>query len=296
SESFGAAWQYFTGSKDHNIATRSLARDRGLKINEYAVMRGEERLPSATEAEIYRSLDLPWIPPEIREAQGEIEAAQAGTLPRLLESSDLLGELHLHVAPGDGPERWEAQLASPVTAKLQYVGFVASELAQLSALRSWVRERTVGRVAILVGWESTPSSVDSPPAGEVDFRVLRPEGPPPKPEARRVGTGPVWVGHLGIDPEDSNGAQRLSDWVAWGLRHSVALEVTPAPFSEGLDAVAARKFAEAGGHLIVSEATLGPDRSLGLAVGTARRGWIGPGPVLNARPWRTGSGDWPPPK
>ena len=160
-------------------------------------MRGEERLPSATEAEIYRSLDLPWIPPEIREAQGEIEAAQAGTLPRLLESSDLLGELHLHVAPGDGPERWEAQLASPVPAQLQNRR-VRGHRARPALGSPKLGPRTDGRPsgnpgrlgvhALQRGFAPGGGRFPRPPA----------EGPPPSPEACGVGTGPVWVGHLGI--------------------------------------------------------------------------------------------------
>jgi DNA polymerase/3'-5' exonuclease PolX len=295
SESFGAAWQYFTGSKDHNITTRSLARDRGLKINEYAVMRGEERLPSATEADIYRALDLPWIPPEIREAQGEIEAAQAGSLPRLLEPGDLLGELHLHVAPGDGPTRWDEQRAAATEAGLQYVGFVATEPSQLAELRSWAEKISSESARVVLGWESAMSGPTTLEARGADFRILRADGAPPEPRPTRAGAGPFWVGHLGVDPEDPNGAQRLSEWVAWALRHAAALEVTAAPFAEGLDAVAARRFAEAGGRLVVSEGSVGPDRTLTLAVGTARRGWIGPGPVLTAKPWRPSAGDWPPP-
>ncbi|HLH29221.1 MAG TPA: helix-hairpin-helix domain-containing protein, partial [Acidimicrobiales bacterium] len=96
--SFGAAWQYFTGSKDHNVELRSLAKDRGLKVNEYGVFRGDERIAGATEEEVYRAFDLPWIPPEIREGRGEIAAAAAGTLPPLVEERELLGDLHVHLA------------------------------------------------------------------------------------------------------------------------------------------------------------------------------------------------------
>jgi DNA polymerase/3'-5' exonuclease PolX len=294
SESFGAAWQYFTGSKDHNIATRSLARDRGLKINEYAVMRGEERLPSSTEADIYRAIDLPWIPPEIREGHGEVEAAQAGTLPKLLEPGELLGELHRHATPEEAPAQWEEQVESATGAGLRYVGFVATATPQLRELRSWVRRRSVGRVTVLVGWESPLAATTLPDAGEADFRILRADGAPPEDVPKLAGARPFWVGHFGVDPDHPDGAQRLSTWVDWGLRRSIALEITPAPFSEGLDAVAARKFTESGGCVVVSEGTAGPDRALALAVGTARRGWVGPGRVLNAKPWRPTFSDWPP--
>ncbi|MCI4362453.1 MAG: hypothetical protein L3J77_04600, partial [Thermoplasmata archaeon] len=151
SESFGAALQYFTGSKDHNVATRSLARERGLKINEYAVMRGEERLPSATEADIYRSLDLPWIPPEIREAQGEIEAARAGRLPALLEPTDLRGELHLHVSPSVDGEALARMAEAAHLAGLGFIGLLPESDAEAARLSAWASNRTSPRV--LVGRE-----------------------------------------------------------------------------------------------------------------------------------------------
>jgi len=101
-ESYGAALHYFTGSKAHNIAVRTLARQRGLKINEYGVFRGRERVAGATEASVFRSVDLPWIPPELRENQGEIEAARRGLLPKLVELADLEGDLHAHTKATDG--------------------------------------------------------------------------------------------------------------------------------------------------------------------------------------------------
>jgi DNA polymerase (family 10) len=101
-ESFGAALQYFTGSKAHNIVLRGLAKDRGLKINEYGVFRGATRIAGRTEEEVYGTLDLPCFPPELREARREFEWAQAGPLPRLVELADLCGDLHVHSTWTDG--------------------------------------------------------------------------------------------------------------------------------------------------------------------------------------------------
>jgi DNA polymerase (family 10) len=101
-ESFGAAAHYFTGSKAHNIRVRSLAAERGLKVNEYGVFKGERSIAGGTEAEVFESLGLPFIPPEIREDQGEIEAAMAGTLPRLIAAADIRGDLHTHSDWSDG--------------------------------------------------------------------------------------------------------------------------------------------------------------------------------------------------
>jgi DNA polymerase (family 10) len=100
--SFGAALQYFTGSKAHNIVIRRLGRQRGLKINEYGVFRFEKRVAGNTEAAVYRALDLPYIAPELRENRGEIEAARDGRLPKLIEFSDLKGDLHVHTDYTDG--------------------------------------------------------------------------------------------------------------------------------------------------------------------------------------------------
>ncbi|MBI1799104.1 MAG: DNA polymerase/3'-5' exonuclease PolX [Candidatus Eisenbacteria bacterium] len=100
--SFGAALLYFTGSKAHNIELRKIAIENGMSLNEYGLTRGERTVASRTEEDIYRALSLDWIPPELREAQGEIELAREGRLPRLIEESDLCGDLHMHTDRSDG--------------------------------------------------------------------------------------------------------------------------------------------------------------------------------------------------
>ena len=101
-ESFGAALYYFTGSKAHNIQLRKLAQQRGLKINEYGVFKGEQRIAGETERSVANAVDLPLIPPELREARGEIEAARSKRLPKLIIYSDLKGDLHAHSKASDG--------------------------------------------------------------------------------------------------------------------------------------------------------------------------------------------------
>jgi len=101
--SYGAALLYFTGSKAHNIALRKLAQDRGFKINEYGVFDNKgRRLAGRSEEEIYRFLKMDWIPPELREDRGEIAAAQAKRLPRLVDWRDIRGDLHVHTEASDG--------------------------------------------------------------------------------------------------------------------------------------------------------------------------------------------------
>jgi len=103
SDCFGAAIQYFTGSKSHNIKLRERAIRRRLKINEYGVFTQDKRkIAGKEEVEVYRVLDLPFIPPELREDRGEIEAAEKGVLPHLLSQEDIKGDLHIHTRASDG--------------------------------------------------------------------------------------------------------------------------------------------------------------------------------------------------
>lgn len=101
-ECYGAALHYFTGSKAHNIAIRRMAQQSGLKINEYGVFRNDIRIAGETEASVYAALGLSDIPPELRENRGEIAVAKTGRLPRLVEQSDLRGDLHVHTKATDG--------------------------------------------------------------------------------------------------------------------------------------------------------------------------------------------------
>ena len=99
---YGAALHYFTGAKAHNIAVRRLGVQRDLKINEYGVFRGDERVGGRTEQEVYDAVDLPFIEPELREDRGEIEAAQEDRLPALIGLDDIRGDLHAHTKASDG--------------------------------------------------------------------------------------------------------------------------------------------------------------------------------------------------
>jgi DNA polymerase (family 10) len=100
--SYSSALQHFTGSKEHNTVLRGRAKSLGLKMNEYGVFRGESPLETADESSVYGSLGLPWIPPELREGEEEIAAAEAGSLPALVEAGDLQGMIHAHTTYSDG--------------------------------------------------------------------------------------------------------------------------------------------------------------------------------------------------
>jgi len=120
-ESFGAAQHYLTGSKAHNIRIRSLGVDKGLKINEYGVFKGKKSIAGRTEEEIFKSVGLPYIPPELREDQGEIEAAQNNQFPHLIELKDLKGDLHVHSDWTDGNNSIEEMAKAAQKRGYQYI-------------------------------------------------------------------------------------------------------------------------------------------------------------------------------
>ncbi len=120
--SYGAALQYFTGSKEHNIVTRKIAMEKGLKLSEYGLFRGSRMIASETEEDIYRALGMQWMPPEMRENQGEVEAALRGKIPQIIGYNDILGDLHCH-SDWDGGENSISELAKAAQAVgYQYLG------------------------------------------------------------------------------------------------------------------------------------------------------------------------------
>jgi DNA polymerase (family X) len=122
-ESRGAAQQYFTGSKSHNIAIRDRAMGLGMKLNEYGLFRAEDnsRVAGTSEEELYAALGLAWIPPEMREARGEIERAASRTLPRLVDRADLLGDLHMHTTETDGKDDIASMVRAAAEAGHKYI-------------------------------------------------------------------------------------------------------------------------------------------------------------------------------
>jgi DNA polymerase (family 10) len=119
--SFGAALLYFTGSKTHNVALRRIAQLAGLKLNEYGLFRNVRRLAGRTEEDVYRALGLPFVPPELREDTGEIEAARAGSLPRLIEHGELRGDLQIQTEWSDGAASIEEMALAAKALGLEYI-------------------------------------------------------------------------------------------------------------------------------------------------------------------------------
>ncbi len=140
-ESRGAALQYFTGSKAHNIELRDRAVRQGLKLNEYGLFRLEDdtRVAGETEASIYEALGLAWIAPELREQRGEFEAASAGRLPVLIERADLRGDLHCHTTATDGKDTIRAMARAAQEIGLSYLAI--TDHSQALAMANGLDER-----------------------------------------------------------------------------------------------------------------------------------------------------------
>jgi len=140
-DSRGAAMQYFTGSKAHNIALRDRAIGRGLKLNEYGLFQTADdvRIAGDREEAIYEALGLDWVPPELREMRGEIEAAAAHALPRLIEVADLRGDLHMHTTETDGKDDIRTMAEAARAAGLDYIAI--TDHSQSLAMANGLDER-----------------------------------------------------------------------------------------------------------------------------------------------------------
>jgi DNA polymerase (family 10) len=138
--SYGAALQYFTGSKAHNIALRARAARSGLKLSEYGLFKERRRVAGRTEEEVYRALRLPYIEPELREDRGEIAVAERGTLPKLVELGDLRGDLHCHTSATDGRDTLEAMALRAQELGYEYLA-ITDHTRRLRVARGLDRKR-----------------------------------------------------------------------------------------------------------------------------------------------------------
>ena len=138
-KSFGAALQYFTGSKDHNIAMRKIAQNKDWKLSEYGVFQGEKQIAGQTEEEVYEKLGLAWIPPELRENTGEIEAAQKKKLPDLIGYGDLKGDLQVHTNWTDGANSIREMAEQAKKNGLEYI--VVSDHSKTLAMTGGLDEK-----------------------------------------------------------------------------------------------------------------------------------------------------------
>jgi DNA polymerase (family 10) len=314
-ENRGAALQYFTGSKSHNIVLRDRALQRGLKLNEYGLYRtsDDSLVAGAREEEIYEALGLAWVPPELRENRGEIEAAQARSLPALLELNDIRGDVHSHTTETDGRDTIEAMILAAKAAGLEYMAVtdhsqslaMANGLDERRALAHAARIHEIaGRIegiTVFAGIEC-----DIRPDGTLDLAedclaaldlviasvhsALNQDDVQMTERMLRAIESPFVdiVGHptgrLLLRREPSRvSVSRLIDTAA---RCGVALEINSLPDRLDLSDVNARLARDRGVKLLISSDSHsgGAFKNLRWGVATARRAWLTKADVLNTLP------------
>ena len=318
-KAFGSALQYFTGSKAHNIAIRDRAKRMGLKISEYGVFRekDEKWITGETEEDVYKAVGLPWIPPELRENRGEIEAAEKGRLPELIEVEDIKGDFHVHTKASDGGNTIEELAEYAVKKGYEYIAITDHSkavgiahglneerlLKQIEEIDKFNKRLTAygSRFMVLKGTE-----VDIRGDGTLDHsekalkqldvvvatvhsRFNMTEEDMTKRIVGAIETGLVHViahptGRLlsGREPYPVNMEKLLEA----AKKHNVAMEVNAYPDRLDLNDIYCKLAKDMGVMLVISTDThmkLHMD-NIRFGVNTARRGWVEKKDVLNTRP------------
>ena len=310
-KSLGAALCYFTGSKEHNVKLREIAKKKGLKVNEYGVFRGETSVAGKIEKDVYAALDLPWIPPEMRENRGEIEAARDGSLPDVLKPKDIRGDLHLHTTWSDGTADVTAMAQAARARGYKYIAVtdhsVSATYANGLSYERWREQaeeiekarKKVEGITVLHGMEvdiTAHGGVDLPPEAQdkldwiiagihsgfrdnVTDRVLKVMDNPhvdaiAHPTGRLIGRRPEYEGY---------DLEAVMDKAA---TTGTALELNASPERLDLSAEHARRAAEKGVRLVVNSDAHRSEAlaEMELGVKVARRGWLTKKNVVNAGP------------
>lgn len=312
--SFGAALQYFTGSKAHNVALRRIARDKGFKLSEYGLFRSDRMIAARTEEEIYEALGLRYVPPEIREDIGEIELARQGHLPRLIRTGALKGDLQVHTNWTDGSSSIQEMAEAAEKRGLEYIAITdhTHDLAMTGGLdddklleqKEEIRrvDRRLDGIRVLAGAEvniradgsldvSDEILADLDVVGaaihshfeqsreEMTARLIRAMENPHvdilfHPMARALGRRPAVQ----------------ADWVAVleaARRTGTALEVDAQPERLDLPDEWVRRAVESGVKLAIDSDAHRPEElryADDFGIGVARRGWAKRGDVLNTLP------------
>ncbi|HTS78828.1 MAG TPA: DNA polymerase/3'-5' exonuclease PolX [Bryobacteraceae bacterium] len=311
-ESYGAALQYFTGSKDHNVSLRQRAQRMGLTLSEYSLARidNNERVAGATEEEIYGALGLAWIPPELRENCGEIEAAAEGRLPKLIEPGDIRGDLHMHTTETDGRATLEEMAEAARARGYEYIAITdhSKALAMANGLDEkravafahQVREMKHLGVRVFSGLECDirrDGSMDlaNDALAELDFviasvhsymnleyaemtdRLMRALECP---SVRALGHP---TGRMLLQREPFPFDFDLV--AAEAARRNVYLEINASPERLDLGPAMIRAAKSKGSKFVINTDAHHPKHLLNMSYGVrmARRGWLEPGDVLNTR-------------
>jgi DNA polymerase (family 10) len=313
-ENFGAAMQYFTGSKDHNVAIRTRAVKMGLKLSEYGLFRvvDDARVAGGTEEGIYQALGLAWIPPELRENTGEIEAAEQGRLPELVELGQIRGDLHMHTTETDGRATLEEMAEAARQRGYEYIAitdhskalFMTNGLDEKRVVEFARRVREINRTGLgirvfsgiecdilkdgamdladdaLASLDLVIGSVHShmnQESGEMTDRLLRALECP---HLRIVGhpTGRIL---LERDPFPFD----FDRVAAEAARRGVWLEINASPERLDLNGTLIRTARAKGAKFTISTDAHHPKQLANMRYGvvTARRGWLGPDDILNTR-------------
>jgi DNA polymerase (family X) len=311
--SLGAALMYFTGSKAHNIRLRTLAIERGLKLNEYGLLKGRTVVAAATEQEVYRALGLPWIAPELREDRGEIEAALKDRLPALIEVADLAGDLHAHTNWSDGTASIEAMAKAAKAHGLSYLAIsdhsrrltvahgldpqrLARQCAEVEAV-----DRKLERIELLTGIEvdvlddgsldlpdsslqsldvviaAVHSKFDLSRAAQTKRMLAALDNPKVKILAHPLGR---LIGRR--EPYDVDMLAVIRKCKARG----VALELNAHPERLDLTDLYCRMARDEGARIVVNSDAHAEHEfdNLAFGIGQARRGWLEKSDVINTRP------------
>jgi len=311
-ESYGAALQYFTGSKDHNVSLRQRAQRMGLTLSEYSLARidNNERVAGATEEEIYAALGLAWIPPELRENCGEIEAAAEGRLPKLIEPGDIRGDLHMHTTETDGRATLEEMAEAARARGYEYIAITdhSKALAMANGLDEkravafahQVKEMKQLGIRVFSGLECDirrDGSMDlaNDALAELDFviasvhsymnleyaemtdRLMRALECP---SVRALGHP---TGRMLLQREPFPFDFDLV--AAEAARRNVYLEINASPERLDLGPAMIRAAKSKGSKFVINTDAHHPKHLLNMSYGVrmARRGWLEPGDVLNTR-------------
>ena len=324
---FGAALQYFTGNKDHNVELRNIAIDRGLKMNEYGVFdvsgvddpdadqRVGERVAGETEKSMYAALDLPLIPPEIRQGTGEVEAAREGTLPDLVEETDVRGDLHTHTDWSDGRATLSEMVEAARERGYDYyavtdhatgpgmvggVGLPDAELREQIEAVADARDAFGDDLTLLHGVETNVDadgglSTDDDLLAELDVVVASPHAALGQDRETATDRLVRAVEHPSVDVlghptgrliNEREGLDLDVDRIAEAAAGAgTALEINADPARLDLRGELARIAVDAGATIAIGTDAHGPGAldTIRYGVHTARRGWCERADVLNAR-------------
>ena len=312
-DSFGAGLYYFTGSKDHNIAVRKLAKARGWKVSEYGVFKGEKLLAGKTEEEIFKLFGMTYIPPELREDRGEIAAALDKKLPSLIELKDIQGDLQVHSEASDGHNTLSELAAKAKSLGYSYLGITDHSPSQrqanglslarmqkhINAIRK-LNDKLKG-IKLLAGAEVDilkDGRLDYPPEllkkldlvlGSIHGYFNLPATEQTRRVVRAIESDRV---HVFSHPSTRLIGEREPIELDWEpitracLKHNVAVEINASPHRLDVNGERARALQEAGVKLVISTDahSLAGLADMIYGVYTARRGWIEARDVINTWP------------